>query len=173
MNNVVITPWYTRCIINVIDLFNSDGGLLTIDELRNMYGIRGTFLDLQRMIAIIPIDWKNKITLAGREIGKYKYNLQTNPYIRQLIRYRKGSKIFYNILTDCDKSISSVPRKWVQRLGNISNEEFSAYSSNLNIIQEIKMRDFQFKINQNILTTRSFQYVINKCDTNLCSYCNQ
>ena len=40
-------------------------------------------------------------------------------------------------------------------------------------INEIKLRDFQFKINNKILVTNSFLYKINKIDNYLCSYCQK
>ena len=40
-------------------------------------------------------------------------------------------------------------------------------------INEIKLRDFQFKINNKILVTNSFLYKINKIDNDLCSYCQK
>ena len=35
------------------------------------------------------------------------------------------------------------------------------------------MKDFQYKINNRILTTNSFLYKINKIDSNRCSFCEQ
>lgn len=41
--------WNNRNIINMIDLFNTNGNLSSIEELKNQYGIRGTFLDIQNV----------------------------------------------------------------------------------------------------------------------------
>ena len=40
-------------------------------------------------------------------------------------------------------------------------------------INEIKLRDFQFKINNKILVTNSFLHKINKIDNYLCSFCQK
>ena len=40
-------------------------------------------------------------------------------------------------------------------------------------INVIKLKDFQFKINNKILVTNSFLYKINKIDNDLCSYCQK
>ena len=40
-------------------------------------------------------------------------------------------------------------------------------------IDEIKLRDYQFKINNRILVTNSFLHKINKVDNELCSYCRK
>ena len=45
--------------------------------------------------------------------------------------------------------------------------------SALNDIKEVNLKDFQYKINNRILTTNSFLYKINKIDSNRCSFCKQ
>ena len=40
-------------------------------------------------------------------------------------------------------------------------------------IKETKLKEFQFKINNRILVTKSFLYKINKVDDGMCSFCNQ
>ena len=49
----------------------------------------------------------------------------------------------------------------------------SGEESNLHNIKEIKLRDFQFKINNRILVANTFLFEIKKKETSLCSYCNQ
>ena len=56
---------------------------------------------------------------------------------------------------------------------DISKEEKSQYNSALNDIKEVKLKDFQYKINNRILATNSFLYKINKIDSNRCSFCEQ
>ena len=41
----------------------------------------------------------------------------------------------------------------------------------LHDLKEVKLKDFQFKLNNKILTTKSFLYRINKVDNDTCSYC--
>ena len=38
-------------------------------------------------------------------------------------------------------------------------------------MKEVKLKDFQFKLNNKILASKSFLLRINKIDNNLCSYC--
>ena len=47
------------------------------------------------------------------------------------------------------------------------------YNSVIPTLKEIKLRDFQYKITNKILVTKSFLYRINKVDDNLCEYCRQ
>ena len=62
--------------------------------------------------------------------------------------------------------------KWTKELGDITSEEMNVYNRNLKYVKEIKLRDFQFKINHRILVTNSFLLKIKKKETDLCSYCH-
>ena len=44
---------------------------------------------------------------------------------------------------------------------------------NIRNIKEVKLKDFQFKINNHILVTKSFLFKINKTDNDRCSLCNR
>ena len=41
------------------------------------------------------------------------------------------------------------------------------------MIKEVKLKDFQFEINNHIIVTKSFLFKINKTDNDRCSYCDQ
>ena len=40
-------------------------------------------------------------------------------------------------------------------------------------MKEVKLKDFQYKVTNKILVTKSFLYRINKIDNDLCEYCHQ
>ena len=67
----------------------------------------------------------------------------------------------------------TIPNKWINEIGDIQIDEWKKINKKLNHIKEVKLRDFQFKINNCILVTNSFLFKIKKKDTNQCSYCNQ
>ena len=56
-------------------------------------------------------------------------------------------------------------------LGGIPKEEWRKYNKILSELKEVKLKDFQFKLNNKILASKSFLFRINKIDNNLCSYC--
>ena len=66
-----------------------------------------------------------------------------------------------------------VPKNWINEIGEISEDEWKKFSKHLNNIKEVKLRDFQFKINNRIFVTNTFLCKIKKKENNLCSYCNQ
>ena len=55
----------------------------------------------------------------------------------------------------------------------ISEAEMNAYNVVIPTLKEIKLRNFQFKITNKILVTKSFLYRIHKVDDNLYQYCRQ
>lgn len=42
----------------------------------------------------------------------------------------------------------------------------------MKMIDEIKLKDFQFKLNYKMIKTNSFLYKINRAENNGCAYCN-
>ena len=66
------------------------------------------------------------------------------------------------------------PRKWVNTIiGNILENELNSYNTMIKNIKEVKLQEFQFKVNSHILVTKSFLLKIKKVDNDRCSFCNQ
>lgn len=63
--------------------------------------------------------------------------------------------------------------KWEQEIGIITEQQWTNYNNLLASVKEIKLKDFQYKITNKILVTKSFLYRINKVDDNSCDYCHQ
>ena len=53
-----------------------------------------------------------------------------------------------------------IPNKWINEIWDIQIGEWKKINKNLNYIKEIKLRDFQFKINNRIPVTNSFLFKI-------------
>ena len=62
--------------------------------------------------------------------------------------------------------------KWENILGHIDQEEWNSYNAFLRELKEVKLQEFQFKINNNVLVTKSFLFRINKLDNDRCSFCD-
>ena len=81
-----------------MDIINVQGECYNLADLKNEYGIRGTFLIFQAIINRIPNDWKNIINNNKEICREFKYNIvQANP-INILLRDKKGSRRIYDIL---------------------------------------------------------------------------
>ena len=59
----------------------------------------------------------------------------------------------------------------MQELGFINEEEHKSFNKVIRSIKEIRLKDFQYKITNKIVT-KSFLHKINKVDKNICEYCN-
>ena len=62
--------------------------------------------------------------------------------------------------------------KWENKLGDIDQEEWNSYNALLKELKEVKLQEFQFKINNYILVTKSFLFRINKLDNDRCFFCD-
>ena len=95
-----------------------------------------------------------------------------NCYIKILCKDKKDSRTIYDILIG-NKDLTPPLRKWVNTIGNISENEWNSYNTLIKNIKEVKLQEFQFKVNYHILVTKSFLLKIKKVDNDRCSFCNQ
>ena len=58
-------------------------------------------------------------------------------------------------------------------MGYINDQEWNRYNTYINNLSEVTLKDFQFKINNKILVTKTFLHQIRKVEDNLCSYCKR
>ena len=165
--NLLYKNWYDKGIRSILDIVNVQGEFYNFADFKNAYGIRGTFLNFQAIINRIPNDWKNIINNNKEICREFKYNIvQANP-INILLRDKKGSRRIYDIFI---KNIRhDVQIRWSRDLGIIQREDWININSTIKEFSEVKLKDFQFKINNKILVTKSFLHRINLIDNNTCS----
>ena len=101
-----------------------------------------------------------------------RQNVAQNCYVKILCKDKKGSRTIYDILIG-NKDLTPPPRKWVNIIGNISENDWNSYNTMTKNIKEVKLQEFQFKVNNHILVTKSFLLKIKKVDNDRCSFCNQ
>ena len=167
----LIKSWFEKGIRNVIDILDANGDIYNFEQLKETYSLKGTFLDYQGLIRKLPRTWLEAINEQKDKCVFLKYNVQMNCYIRQIMKDKKGSRKIYDKIVPVKEQLNK--DRWNTELGHITNEEQIKVNSSLKYINEIKLRDFQFKINNKILVTNSFLHKINKIDNNLCSYCQK
>ena len=95
-----------------------------------------------------------------------------NCYIKILCKDKEDSRTIYDILIE-NKDLTPPLQKWVNTIGNISENEWNSYITLIKNILEVKLQEFQFKVNYHILVTKSFLLKIKKVDNDRCSFCNQ
>ena len=72
-----------------------------------------------------------------------------------------------------NKDSTPTPRKWLNTFGNITENEWNSYTTIIKNIKEVKLQEFQFKVYNHTIVTKSFLLKINKVDAARCSFCNQ
>ena len=100
-----------------------------------------------------------------------RFNVECNIYVQTLIKDNKGCRRLYDIMIDANKPI--IHNRWLNEVGNISEKQWENYNHVIQSVSEVKLKDFQCKITNRILVTKSFLFKINKVDDNLCEYCKQ
>ena len=143
--NFILKNWYANGIRVVYDIVAKNGEFYTFEQLKVMYNIRGTFLDYQRMLNNISQSWKAQIYDNRVFILENKHNVLCNIYVKKLIKAKKGSTIFYDTFVGVNEYIPQ--GKWQAEMGDISENEWKLYFLNIKQWHEIKLRDFQYKIN--------------------------
>ena len=162
--HIYFKDWYNKGIRNVIDLLDIDGNFYLFPQLQEIYNVCGTFLDHASLLRKIPAQWKQKINENKVLCQALKPNVSRNCYVNYLGKDKKGSRTFYDILID-NKIPTPPSEKWIKELGDIQQDEWNTYNKIIKDIKETKLKEFQFKINNRILVTKSFLYKINKLRT--------
>ena len=79
-----------------------------------------------------------------------------NCYIKLITRDKKDSRNIIEKILPVKEQFKN--DRWNTELGQITIEEQKLGNASLKYINEINLRDFQFKINNKILVTNSFLY---------------
>ena len=60
-NNLYVKNWDNKVIKTIGDILDNNGNFYTFDTLKEIYGVRGTFLNYENILHKIPNQWKNLI----------------------------------------------------------------------------------------------------------------
>ena len=137
-----------------------------------MYNINGTFfLDYQYLLNKIPRSWITQINDNRVFIFENKINVTCNVFVKKLMKAKKGSRVFYDTFVNVNDYIPQ--NKLQAEIGGITENEWKSYFLSSKKWHEAKLRDFQYKMNNNILGTNLFLAKTNKIDSGVCSYCKE
>ena len=93
MNN-----WYSKGIKTIGDILDDNGNFYTFDQLKEIYRVKGTFLNYKNILQKKPNQWKNIINANKVSIYQNRYNITCNVFVAHLLKDKKGSRRFYDIL---------------------------------------------------------------------------
>ena len=166
--NLFINDWCKNDVTNTADLLDEQGNFYQFETFKRIYNVRGIALDYQHLLNKIPVGWKSVINNNKVFTIENKFNTRCNTYISYLMQNKKGSRIFYAIIEKVNQL--NVNDKWVAEVGD---NDLRLFNASISKFKEVKLQDFQFKINNKIFITNYFLWKICKIDNNLSSYCKE
>ena len=84
---------------------------------------------------------------------------------------KPGCRTFYDQLIQVDQI--SRQEKWMNEVGYINDQEWNTYNLVIKYFKDVVLKDFQYKLTNECLVTKSFLHRIRKNVDNLCSICKQ
>lgn len=165
-----IKDWFEKGIRQISDLLDNQGNFYDFETFKTIFNIRGTFLEYNALLTKIPEEWKIQIRENRITYILSSFEVRCNIYVKYLIKDKKGCRRFYDIMTKTNET--TIQDKWEREFGNLNEQEYKTRNKLLKQLNEVALKDFQYKINTKILVTKSFLYRINKIDNNRCTYCN-
>ena len=111
-------------------------------------------MDYLNVLNSIPNAWKDDINDNKVYAKLNKTNVKCDVYVNFVIKNKKGSRIFYNIIDGVSEVKTHL--KWQDSFGQINENKWKLYHSSVNKVEEIKLKAFQYNIKDKILVTNSF-----------------
>ena len=170
-NPIFYRHWFTKGIKYINDLIDDRGQFLMLPRLIEIHGFNFSFIEYNGLINSIPQDWKTTI----RTYGKKLVNVSDNELLKKIVKEKKPSKYFYNILRDAvfDPPVRS-QNKWAEEFPEIPQGNWIFYYTMAKLsTPETRIHFFQYKILHRILVTNSKLLYFGIKDNNRCTFCNQ
>ena len=79
--NLYVHNWDNRGIKTIGDPLDNNGNFYTFGRLKEIYRVRGTFLNYENILRKIPIEWKNIINANRVFIYQNQYNITCNVFV--------------------------------------------------------------------------------------------
>ena len=169
-NTVFYSSWVQNGILYINDLMDPEGGFYSLEALRRKYvNLRTNFLEYHGLIRTITESFR-KVSLFTNAKPVAKPFIPIN--IDILLKDKKGCRRIYKILLPNFKNKAKL--KWSQQLQYIDDNKWKTIcSAPFECTGDIKLRWFQFRITQRILSTNYFLKMIKVSSEDRCSFCYQ
>ena len=133
--NFLFKNWFEMGVRNVIDIVDTNGYIYDFEQLKQIYNLKGTFLDYQRLINKLPKTWLDIINENNEKCKFSKFNVQINCYIKLIMKDKKGSRSIYDKILPVKEQLKN--NRWNTDLGQITTEEQNLGNASLKYINEI------------------------------------
>lgn len=163
--SVFYWSWYEAGVKYIKDLMAEDGKLMTLNVFQHTFGIKTHFLQYLGLLNAIPTSWKKtlKSSYEETEINDCENKITDTQNI--------SSKTLRQILTK--KTFEKPTSVGKLEKAGFSAEEIShIYELPFKLTLDVRMSVFQFKINHNILYTKSRLFRDKITENDKCYLCN-
>ena len=99
-----VNAWRRRGIRYLSDVLDDDGNMLSFEQFKKVYQIKGSYLDYIGLIRSLPDEWKS---LTGKTRATYPI---IHPQLEFVLSRENGAKYMYDIILS--KTIKSVKNNW-------------------------------------------------------------
>ena len=163
--SVFYQSWYEAGVKCIKDLITEDGNSMTLNVFQHNFGIRTHFLQYLGPLNAIPTSWKKKLKTSSKE------NESNDCENKGIDIQNISSKVLRNILT---KQIFEKPTslRKLEKAGFSANEISHIYELPFKLTLDVRMSIFQFKINHNILYTKSRLFRDKITENDKCYLCS-
>lgn len=166
--------WQVQGITRIKDLYNTNGGRMTKEQLSVKYNVSVDTLFYNGLINAIPIQWREIMTKYNEE-DRLTEKANDDIYIQN--KYVKISSLnnrmlYWHLLNRITKP-PTVLSKWMDEYPFLNDQDFGKYFTlPYNITRDTKLQTFQYKILNNIIPCQSMLFRWGLAENNLCANCN-
>ena len=159
-----IGEWYGKGLRTLNDLLNSDGSLMNLAELKQLYGIQATFLDYMTLINSLPAKW-----MEARE--RRKLNGPTMDPVITFVGSKSGASHVGKVLVGnkTRRSENIWEKAWESRLTDINWK--MVYQGLKNT--PVQYRSTRYKVITRTVATKSLLEKMKITNTSMCDKCTQ
>ncbi len=166
--------WEDQGIAQLKDISNNHNLYLTLEELKNKYNIRTTFLDILNIQNSIATNWIKQIKNSSITVSKEHNNLIfINNRLVDLEKC-KCNEFYWHILKLNIKT-PHVVYQWqqiFQPLENVDNDFWkSIYKMSFKTARDTQIQSFQFQIIPRTIACNEWLNNLTNKSTNKCNFC--
>ncbi len=167
--------WACKGIMMLQDIITENGTFMNESELRKLYNIRCSFLDVLQIRECIPKEWKDAI--RSQRCRQKKFNFSNDVFICDKMYNIETFKtsIIYNYLIKQKYRTPTCITKWKEIYPgfNDASEDLwpNIFKLSFKITRETKLQSFQFKIIHRLITCQKKLHEMKIVDSDICLYC--
>ena len=163
--------WIEKGVIFVNDLLNANGSFMTYEDFIDCYDVQCNFFQFNSVKTSIFNVFKEFLQINDM----CKMITPICPYqVVLLIKNRKGCSNLRKIIDLTSNNCLLIRDKWELDLERSLTDQYwyDVNTNPFNVAVDSRLRSFQYKVNNRVLTTNEFAVKIGVSDNKLCTFCN-